>query len=311
VFESLAIRADDGVEIALYRSLPAGRPRGMVQIAHGASEHARRYERLAGVLADAGYGVYASDHRGHGRTARSLERFGIAGPDGWSRIVADQKFLTGHIAGAHPGAPIVLLGHSMGSLIAQSYLQTGPEQLRAVVLSGTLSSLPPLPSGGDLAALVEAAIARHGRDAPSEEFGMLFAGFNEPFAASAPGGVPTGFEWLSRDQIEVRRYVDDPWCGLPLTSGFVADNLRGLAGIWEPGSEERIPTRVPVLFIAGDQDPVGEFGEGVRRLAERYRRAGIAVTERLYPGARHEMFNETNRDEVHRDLLAWLDRVVA
>ena len=109
----------------------------------------------------------------------------------------------------------------------------------------------------------------------------------------------------------MRRYVDDPWCGLPLTSGFVADNLRGLAGIWEPGSERRIPTRVPVLFIAGDQDPVGEFGAGVRRLAERYRQAGIAVTERLYAGARHEMFNETNRDEVHRDLLAWLDRAIA
>ena len=152
VFESLAIRASDGVEIALYRSLPAARPRGVVQIAHGASEHARRYERLAGVLAEAGYGVYANDHRGHGRTAGSLDRFGIAGPDGWSRIVADQKFLTGHIARAHPGHPIVLLGHSMGSLIAQSYLQAGAEPLRAVVLSGTLSSLPPLPSGGDLAA---------------------------------------------------------------------------------------------------------------------------------------------------------------
>jgi alpha-beta hydrolase superfamily lysophospholipase len=310
VFEPIAIAADDGVELAVYRRLPSGRPRAIVQIAHGASEHARRYQRLAGVLAEAGYGMYANDHRGHGRTAGSLERFGIAGPDGWKRIVADAALLTRHIARAHPALPVVLLGHSMGSLVAQSQLQSGAEGLRAVVLSGTLSALPPLP-GKDLAEAVAAAIARDGRDKPSAEFGMLFAGFNEPFAASAPGGSPTGFEWLSRDHAEVQRYVDDPWCGLPLTNGFVADNLRDLAELWAPGREERIPRRVPVLFIAGDRDPVGEFGEGVRRLAERYRRVGIPVTERLYPGARHEVFNEINRDEVHRDLLAWLDRVVA
>lgn len=306
--DSFTITAPDGVEIVVYRWLPAfGEPRAMVQIAHGASEHALRYDRLARVLTGAGYGVYANDHRGHGRTAGTLERFGIAGPDGWDRLVADTERLAARIASAHPGLPIVLVGHSMGSLVAQAVLQHGAKGLRAVVLSGTLSSLP---VSDDYGARVDAAIARDGRGAPSEEFAALFAGFNDPFVDPARPEEATGFEWLSRDPAEVRKYVDDPWCGQLLTNGFVADNWRGLAEIWAPGSEERIPKGIPVLFIAGEQDPVGEFGEGVRRLAERYRQAGISVTERIYPGARHEVFNETNRDQVHRDLLAWLDEVL-
>jgi alpha-beta hydrolase superfamily lysophospholipase len=308
--DSFTITGPDRVEIFVYRWLPAGRePRALVQIAHGASEHAGRYGRLADALAGAGYGIYANDHRGHGRTAGTLERFGLAGPDGWNRLIEDTRRLTSHISHAHPRHPIVLLGHSMGSLVAQYYLQRRPEALRAVVLSGTLSALPP--GSEDLDARVDAAIARQGRDVPSEDFAMLFVGFNDRFADSGPPAGPTGFEWLSRDHAEVQKYVDDPWCGLPLSNGFVADSLRPRSEIWAPGSEERIPKHIPILFIAGEEDPVGEFGEGVRRLAERYRRAGLRVTERIYPGARHEMFNETNREEVHRDLLDWLEQVVA
>jgi alpha-beta hydrolase superfamily lysophospholipase len=306
--DSFSLTAPDGVELTVHRWLPGRRElRGVVQIAHGASEHAGRYARLAEALAEAGYGVYANDHRGHGRTARALERFGIAGPDGWNRLIEDARSLTRHIAAKHPGRPIILLGHSMGSLVAQHYLQRDAEGLAAVVLSGTLSSLPP--GSEDLDARLDAAIARQGRDVPSEDFAMLFVGFNDRFADSGPPGGATGFEWLSRDHVEVKKYVDDPWCGHPLSNGFVADSLRERALIWAPGREERIPKHLPVLFIAGDQDPVGEFGEGVRRLADRYRRAGIPVTERIYPGARHEMFNETNRDEVHADLLDWLAQV--
>jgi len=304
------ITAADGAPIAVYRWLPAaGTPRAMIQIAHGASEHAGRYTRLAEVLTAAGYGVYANDHRGHGRTAGALERFGVAGPDGWNRLVDDARQLTEHIARAHPGCAIVLLGHSMGSLVAQYYLQRDPRALHGVVLSGTLSALPP--GSEDLDARIDAAIRQQGRDVPSEDFAMLFVGFNDRFADSGPPAGATGFEWLSRDHAEVKKYVDDPWCGLPLSNGFVADSLRQQSDIWGPGAEERIPRHLPVLFVAGDQDPVGEYGEGVRRLADRYRRAGIPVTEHIYAGARHEVFNEINRDDVHRDLLTWLEQIMA
>jgi alpha-beta hydrolase superfamily lysophospholipase len=135
----------------------------------------------------------------------------------------------------------------------------------------------------------------------------MFAGFNAAF--DGPGA--TGFEWLSRDAAEVRLYVDDPWCGEPLSNGYVADMLLALAGPWRPEQADRLPAGLPVYVFSGDRDPVGgELGASVRELADRYRARVGPVTLRLYPEGRHEMLNETNRDEVHADLLAWLDTVV-
>jgi alpha-beta hydrolase superfamily lysophospholipase len=303
----------DGAEIAVHRWLPDGDVRGVVVVAHGAAEHGGRYARLAADLNAAGWAVYADDHRGHGRTAGELERFGIAGDDAWTRIVTDVKELAEHVAGEHPGVPLVLLGHSMGSFLVQDALQRHGEQLRerglrAAVLTGTATSLSE--SGEGLRERVEAAAATEGRDVPSMDFAMLFADFNDPFLDTAPAAGPTGFEWLSRDPEEVQRYVDDPWCGQPLSNGFVADMAAGLEQAWAPGAERTIPTDLPVLIMAGAVDPVGRSGESVRELTARYREAGLDVTEHLYEDARHEVFNETNRDEVHRDLIAWLGRLL-
>jgi alpha-beta hydrolase superfamily lysophospholipase len=308
VADSFTFDASDGGQLIVYRWLPSGAPRAVVQVAHGAAEHAQRYGRMAERLAGAGYAVYADDHRGHGRTAGTLDRAGIVGPDAWNRMVHDEKELTEHLAATHPGVPIVLLGHSMGSLIAQDYLQRYGDGLAAAALSGSASSLPV--GADDLADRVRAAIERDGRDAPSEDFGALFAGFNEPFLDAAPPGGPTGFEWLSRDDDEVARYVEDPWCGFPFSNGLVLDMAEGLERVWAPDADASVPRGLPLLVFSGDHDPVGDFGEGVRALAARYRLAGLDVTERLYPNARHELFNETNRDEVEGDLLAWLDQVL-
>ena len=308
MYDELTMTASDGTEIAVYRWLPAGEPRAVVQIAHGASEHARRYDRLGRILAEEGYAAYADDHRGHGRTAGTSERAGIAPPDSWNGMVQDELQLTELIASNHPGVPIVLLGHSMGSFIAQDYLTRWGDRLVAAVLSGTSGS-PSIEAEG-LRERVEAAVEEHGADVPSEAFGMLFADFNDPFVDTAPPGGPTGFEWLSRDPDEVRLYVEDEWCGFALSNGFVASMAAGLDRLWEGEGVDRIPGTLPILIIAGDRDPVGRSGEGVRDLTERYRAAGLDVTEILYPEARHEVFNETNRDEVHRDLLAWLEQKV-
>lgn len=311
--ESFTLTAADGVELAVYRWLPGSDGmRAVIQLEHGASEHAGRYARVAGVLNGAGYGVYADDHRGHGRTAGHLERFGLAGHGAWDKMVDDARMLTAHIAAAHPGTPIVLLGHSMGSFIVQSYLLRWGDPLRAAVLTGTGGAFTPetQAEADEFAALLDQAIAAEGRDVASSVFAGRFASYNEPFEASAPG-PPTGFEWLSRDPVEVQRYVDDPWCGLPLSNGFVADMTAArklLSHAEGPAADAR---RLPVLLMSGDQDPVGGVeAERVRLLGERYRACGMEVTERIYPGARHELFNETNRDEVHRDLLSWLDAVL-
>jgi alpha-beta hydrolase superfamily lysophospholipase len=182
-------------------------------------------------LTRAGYGVYAVDHRGHGRTAADFGRFGVARPGGWNAIVDDLHTLTAHIGEEHPGVSVVLMGHSMGSMMSQEYLQRWSAELAGVVLSGTTG-------GSVLDDSMLAGIVSMGEgeaaDQPSEVFSAMFAGFNEPFSSSDA----TGFEWLSRDPAEVNLYVDDPWCGEPLSNGFVADMMSACT---KPGPVEANP----------------------------------------------------------------------
>lgn len=281
-------------------------PTGGILIAHGASEHAARYSRVAGILNDAGWDVYGIDHRGHGRTAAEHGAPGVARPGGWDAMVDDIIAVT-DLARDGSDGPFVLFGHSMGSLLGQRVCQLAGDRFDAVVLSGTSGSLD---GADDLAALLRSIEEAEGHEQPSALFAGMFAGFNEPFAAEVDS--PSGFEWLSRDAAEVAVYVADPWCGGDLSNGFVTDMITGMAAMWSSGAEDAIPRALPVLLIAGDRDPVGDFGASVRALHERYVDAGIADAELvLYPDARHELLNETNRDEVHRDLLAWLARIAA
>jgi alpha-beta hydrolase superfamily lysophospholipase len=276
-------------------------PVGRILIAHGANEHAARYGRFAACARDAGWEVYGVDHRGHGRTAAEHGAVGVARPGGWDGIVDDLIALA-DLVGGQDALPLVLFGHSMGSLLAQRVIQLAGDRFAGVVLSGTSGSLD---GAAELEAILLAVEEAEGADQPSALFAAMFAGFNEAFVAGTP--EPTGFEWLSRDVDEVTIYVDDPWCGGDLSNGFVTDMIRGMAMMWDPAAEATIPRDLPVLFIAGDQDPVGGLGVSVRALHDRYDAAGIGpLVLRLYPGARHELFNETNRDEVHADLLGWL-----
>ncbi len=299
-------QGSDGQTIAGYRWADGSRPpKGIVQIAHGASEHAARYCHLAGRLVDAGYDVYANDHRAHGRTADEHGTFGVARPGGWAAIIDDVHRLSEEIRDEHPDVPLVLFGHSMGSYIAQAYFQRWGSELAALVLSGTSGGLD---LDADTLAMIIGLGAGDGADQPSPVFEAMFAGFNAPFA----GDGATGFEWLSRDGAQVRTYVEDPWCGFTLSNGYVADMLAGTSAMWTPEAEAQIPVDVPVYVMGGDQDPVGgEEVRSVRELVARYESHGVeSVTLRLYPGARHETLNETNRDEVENDLVAWIDNHV-
>src|SRR5438105_3898142 len=168
----------DGRRIHVYRWLPPGPARAVVQIAHGAAEHAARYRRVAAALVGAGYAVYANDHRGHGRTAADFGRYGVAGPGGWDAIIADAHRLTEHIRAEHPGLPIVLFGHSMGSMIAQRYLQLYGAGLAGAVLSGSPGR--ELADLDDILVRLEAELQTAGPDAPSQTVGGIFAPFNHP-----------------------------------------------------------------------------------------------------------------------------------
>ena len=291
----------DGIEISYRQWLPAGTPKALVLLAHGASEHSGRYDRFATYLTGRGYAVVAPDHRGHGATAKATG-VGVGGERGWVGMIDDLHELR-ELALAQLGdLPVVLFGHSMGSFLAQRYIQLYGDGLAGVVLSGSSGGLADLDASIEgLQAFADAGAA--GEPAP------IFGPLNAPFE---PARTP--FDWLSRDEAEVDKYVDDPMCGdsAPLTIGFVLDMMRNGATTWDPANEKLVRRDLPVLLVTGEDDPVSEGGKTVRELEARLRANGVSdVTGLYYAGARHELLNETNRDAVSDDIAAWLDRVVS
>jgi len=281
------VSSSDRLRIIYYRWPAVERTRAVVQIAHGLGEHALRYAHVAAFLNAAGFHVYANDHRGHGQTAESPDSHGDFGECGWNAVVADAVDLTRIIKQRERQLPVILLGHSMGSFVAQQYILDQSAEIAGCVLSG--SAAPDL-----IAHLVEEVGA-----------GGLEV-LNTPFE---PARTP--FDWLSRDEAAVDAYVADSRCGFNMS-----ERARESAkSAWERASEieqlKRIRRDLPIYILAGDADPVNQNLEALKPVAERYRAAGLSgVTERYYAGGRHEMFNEINRDQVMRDLLVWLRRIV-
>jgi alpha-beta hydrolase superfamily lysophospholipase len=296
-------RADDGESLFARRWLPAAPPRAIVQIVHGLTEHSARYARLAAALNDAGYGVYAADLRGHGPKAAAADRGHFADEGGWDKVVGDLWTLNRRIAADEPGTPIVLLGHSLGSFLGRSFIARHSDALAGVVLSGSSGRPPMIATFGRLIAREERLrLGRRGKSDPV--FQMWFGDFNKPFRPAR-----TAFDWLSRDEKEVDAYVADPFCGFPFTTQLAIDVLDALPHATSPASLAAIRKDMPIYVFSGERDPVGA---NIKGLIGDLKAAGFTrLTTRLYPGARHETLNETNRDEVTRDLIAWLDGVAA
>ena len=267
-------------------------PRAVVLIAHGASEHSGRYDRFARDLNAAGYAAVAIDHRGQGRTSVATG-VGVLGEGGGPSVVTDLVELGAAAVAEAGGAPLVLFGHSLGSLIALAYLVDHSQGLAAAVLCG----FPVDPAGAAvMAELLQGAVDAGMGDAPMD----ALSANNEPFE---PARTP--FDWLSRDAAEVDAYLADPYCGdqHPLTYGYFA----GIAGVVAPATAAIDRIACPVDVIAGDRDPAAGMGAHPRALADLLTAAGVDTTLRLYADSRHELLNETNRDEVTADLVAWLD----
>lgn len=296
---SFTLPMADGTPLFVRRWLAvSGSPKGVVQIIHGAAEHSARYDRFARHLNRDGWLVYADDHRGHANTRVRTKALGDAGPDAWNKFVSDEKALTDHIKRQHPGLKVFLLGHSMGSFIAQDYVQRYGNAVAGVVLSGSNGVL----ANADQTVAAVRDLAKKDPLGPSPVFASVFESFNKPFTGKA------GFEWLSRDAAEVKKYTDDPTCGFAFSNELVADFFTGLRDLWNPANEARIPKGMPIYVVSGDQDPVGGNTAGLKILLANYQRYGLTdVQHKFYPGARHEILNETNRDEVERDIVAWLN----
>jgi alpha-beta hydrolase superfamily lysophospholipase len=278
--------AADGTSIAGYR-WQGEHARAVVQIAHGMGEHSGRYRRFAACLVAAGYVVYANDHRGHGRTAGGPQAFGDFGPQGFAALANDMAALTRRVRLEHAGCPVILFGHSMGSFATQLYLLDHAPLLGGVILSGS--------------AALDLRIAARNRMKGG------FPGLNAQFE---PARTP--FDWLSRDTREVDAYVADPMCGFTLMPASATSMSESSARMADIASLKAVSADLPMYLLTGDSDPVNDNLRWFFPLMERYRQAGLVdVSCHVYGGARHEMLNETNRDEVTAHLIAWLDRVTA
>lgn len=303
--ETFTLTGRDGASIHVYRWLPDGEVRAVVQIAHGMAEHALRYERLAEKLTAAGYAVYADDHRGHGKTASEADLGHFGDTHGWELVTSDLLALGKRARSEQPGKKLVFFGHSMGSFFGQTILQKHARDYDGMILSATNAPGSMLERAGAGAARLERL--RGGVRGKSAVLAFLsFGSFNDAFKPAR-----TDFDWLSRDPAEVDKYIADPRCGFRCTNELWVELLGGLHEIATSGFAT-VPKDFPIHLFAGDRDPVSRGGKGVTELHTRLQSAGLTrATIRLYPEGRHEMLNETNRDEVMADVLAVLDRMIA
>ncbi|MDD4921287.1 MAG: alpha/beta hydrolase [Bacteroidales bacterium] len=292
----------EGTSVFLHQWLPDGEPKAILQLVHGMAEHAGRYERLARFLNDRGIAVFADDHTGHGLSVADGKSWGVlAEKNGFGKMVENEKAITKEIRRLYPHAPVFLFGHSMGSFIARHFIARYGKTVDGLILSGTgdPSCLGLL--GGFIFATFQSLL--FGQKDPAKFLDKLvFGGYNRTFAPNR-----TAFDWLSREEKEVDKYIQDPMCGHVFPAGFYVQFFRALLFLKRKKSVFRIPRNLPVFLFSGEKDPVGNDGKGVMTLYETYRRHGIEnLRLQLFPDGRHEMLNEINREEVMEVLYHWI-----
>ena len=304
IVENFMFMDKGDLNIFVYKWLPDEniQVKGVVQIAHGMAETAARYEGFARALTNEGFIVYANDHRGHGNTAGQIEKLGDLGVDGFNAMVENMQQLFQIIKAENTDLPIFLFGHSMGSFLAQRYICLYGSELKGVIISGSCGAQG---ITIDIARLIaKSEITKIGRESKSNKLNKLsFGSYNKSFKPNR-----TVFDWLSRDNDEVDKYIDDSFCGTIFTAGFFYDFLGGLKSIAGQREIENVPKDLSIYIFSGDKDPVGKNGKGVLKLVKAYKKHGIIdLIYKLYKDGRHEMLNEINKEEVIGDVIKWLN----
>ena len=296
--------AEDGHRIPL-RHWPAARPKAVIHIAHGMSEHSGCYADTAVALNAAGYSVMAHDHRCHGLSVPVDALGQVSATQHWEAVCADMRTVNVHVRSVYPDLPLILLGHSMGSFVSLAYVERHSQTVDAFMLEGSNYEAPWFTWSAHLFAALECW--RQGENARSPIIHALtFGKFARQFK---PG---SDYDWLSRDKDFVQRYLDDPRCGVTCSNGFWRDMLEGLSRAQRMINLRKIRKDLPVYSFAGSRDPVGENGIKVATLDDKLEAAGlIDVTLKIYEDARHDPLHEINRDEVLADMVAWLDGLLA
>ncbi len=305
LWEQISIQSSTGASLNTYKSLPDGEPKAVVQINHGMAEHAQRYQHFATALAEAGYGAYAHDHRGHGHTTAPNSAKGhFARKDGWAKVIADADAVNAEIRNQYPNSPVICFGHSMGAIAALSYAIQHRERIAGLAIWNISVD------GGPLLAIYRGLLKTEqffkGSDVPSRIAPKLsFDAWNKEFAPNR-----TDFDWLSGDEAEVDKYIADPLCGFDATVGMwlaISDGIRLAAN---DANLAKLPSALPVHLLAGEKDPVSLHGKAMENLERRMRTIGMTdVNFTLLEHTRHESLNELNRDETTQAFIKWLNEL--
>lgn len=279
--------------------------KAIVIIVHGMGEHSGRYRSFGQFLCEQNYVVYAYDQRGHGKTGQKTNSRGYLGNDGFRQLVRDAHQVIDYARCEYPGRPVILLGHSLGSFVVQSFLTFYGSSIDACVLCGTNGPEGIILEFGRWIARRYAR--RFGVYAESDRLTKLTFGiYNRKFHPSV-----TAFDWLSRDRDQVQSFLSDDMCGFPLSAMSMYDMFTEMRNMYRPHRLRNIPKGLPIYVMSGQDDPVGHMGKGIKKLLRIYRRYGLnRVTCRLYPNARHELLHEINRTDVYLDTLNWFESEV-
>ena len=295
------LSAEGKTDIHAVRWIPEGEVKAILQIAHGMSEHIGRYEGLAEFLSNHGILVTGNDHLGHGGSVKKPEDLGyFAEEDGNSCVLSDMETLRQITAKLYPGKPYFLLGHSMGSFLCRQYIAIHGDRIKGALIMGT----------GDYPALVTSfaktvcrlqAAFKGWRYRSELVNGLSFGGYNKGY------GEKGGFQWLSGNAENVKKYEEDPLCGFIFTLNAFYGMFTSIHLLSKKDYVKRMPKELPVIFLSGDDDPVGNKGKAVKKVYDQFRSLGMKdVTFRLYHGDRHEILGESDRNTVYKDIEDWI-----
>ncbi len=281
-------------------------PKAIIQIEHGIVEHKERYVKFAEEMANLGYAVFADDHLGHGWTAKKDDVAWFSEKDGWKTVCQDILTLREKAVKKYPNIPFVLMGHSMGSFLARTVAIDNSEMIDLLVLSGTGEQPPLIITLGKFVAKFEKLRLGSSKGISKLVVNLAFGAYNKPFKPNR-----TEYDWLSRDNQTVDKYLKDKKSGMAPTVGLFYDMLWGLGYIGKMKNVEKVRKDLPIYLFSGDHDPVGNMGKGVRKVTDKLLSAGIQdVTLKLYENGRHEMLNGPDREKVIEELTSWLDEKI-
>ena len=303
---SFIIETKDHVQVQAYEWLPQTGPLAVLQIVHGMQEHALRYDHFARWLNSKNIAVYANDHIGHGSSAKTPEDLShFPRKDDWQRSVDILHILAGKIQKDHPGIPVFMLGHSMGSVLVQTYMMQYGQEADGFILSGVIRQPLVMANLGIL--LVKTLSALYGPvDRSKLIVAIGYGPYNRKFRPNR-----TASDWLSSENSIVDEYISSPLCGIPLTNRFYQNFFYGFKYIARHSNLKKIPDGKPVYILAGKLDPAGQSGKAPEKIS--YLLTKIArsrVDLKLYPAGRHEILNEKNREEVYEDMLSWVFKII-